>query len=377
MKAFRKKLLEGTEIEWRGEKVLAKTGSEMDVEKYREQQRSKANGRRESQNENELGRKLVIKNLKTEVQGDAVLEGRLQALCEAYCKGSELEQFQVMQAKSGKSAFAWVCYSTVEEAEGALTGNGLREDITDSGGLAWSTAYVSMKVPLAREHVGATQELSQNSSIWYAAPMAVRDAVPTLQLDNSGSALQGLWDAALKSGSLARAFGEVVDAKLDRVMSRVEQALEDMMNLRAGDAERIERLERDGKEAGKQRREDNKKAQSLQAKTNELLAKLMEQQEGRNQTPKANRASRGRKREVESEDEDDDMGEEEEEMPVTAKKVKGARAAAQEKELSHSLILATLLGGLGMENVQQLSTLGVPSAQVDKLVKELGLNRAK
>jgi len=56
VKAFRKKLLEGAEIEWRGAKVVAKMGSEMDVEKHREQQRTRASGRRELQDEDELGR---------------------------------------------------------------------------------------------------------------------------------------------------------------------------------------------------------------------------------------------------------------------------------------------------------------------------------
>ena len=233
-----------------------------------------------------------------------------------------------------------------------------------------------MKVPLMREGAAAQAE-EQDNSTWYATPKAIKDAVPTLQLDRAGgnTTLQGLWDSAMRSGSLAKAFSEVVDTKLDRVMSRVEEALESMMTLRKQDADRIEKLEKESRQAAK-------KSQSLQEKTNALLAKLMEQRGMRSQASKEGKGSRGKRRnESPAESDEGEMGvdgnDSDDELPATAKKVKGARAVAKESDLSHSQILANLLSGLGMENVQQLSTLGVPNAQVDRLVKELGLDCAK
>jgi len=373
VRKFRKTLLSGTQIQWRGSLVDAKLGSTMDVEKHREGKRSESNHRRSTQDEEETGKKLVIMNLQTDIVSDGLRTAALKELCEGYCyEGSQLLQFKVMQAKSGKSAFAWVCYETEEEMEAALAGNGLREDITDAGNLAWGTAYVTIKTPQTQGNVLALNE----KKVWYAAPKELEQKVPTINVNSTTQSLQNLWENSLRDGSLAKAMGGLLSSEIKAVVGRVDGSLSELQAYRKHDNEKMSSLEKLMENAEAERRKDAKAARKIQERTNLLLERLMA---GAGGTPlPAPKSRKQTKRSVESSDDEDemDMGDSDEDEPKSVKKMKKKQVTGAEAG-SHSVMLAKLLEGLGADKVMKSGALGLSESEAAKLMVELGLKKSK
>lgn len=376
VKAFRKKLLAGTQIMWAGQETQVRIGSEMDVEKYRNAQRENQQAQRLQRDEAEAGKKLVVKNLQPDILRDAKRLQKLRDLCQGYCtSGEDLLEFEVMMAKSGKSAFAWACYRTTEELESALQGNNLREDVTDEKDLAWGTAYVSIKATQEIE-VAGKEGSPEVKKVWYEKPKEIaasETGVPTLNLTQASS-IQDLWKNSMADGTMAKAFGGLMAAEVKGVLGKVESALQLMQQQREDDRKRLDKLEK--QELA--RKKDAKSARELQRATNKLLERMLNAAGGGTQQQRSKVKARKRA-ETEEEDSSDAMSEDDDEVaPDSVKKMKPRKmeyAEAAGKGMSHKELLGRLLKGIGVENLASLEKLGVDASQVQSLVEELGLTQ--
>jgi hypothetical protein len=251
--AFRKKLLAGVMLEWRGEQKMFEIGSQMDVELCRMKKQKSAAVFKVQHDEATAGRQLTLRNLETDVASDERANDLLVMAESFMVEGGQLAEFVCKAAQSGRSAYAWITYGTEEEAQAALRKDALRELLIEHGSMAWrNDPIVELKGGLAKPQDGvlAGADGEQVQAKWYAPKkeLGAGKEVQVIDLNDPFAAVV----AACKGGNVEAMFKQMVvstvEAAVDPFFERVKNVVASLEEETAANSEWKRQVEDDLRE---------------------------------------------------------------------------------------------------------------------------------
>ena len=315
VKAFRRKLQDGVSLAWRGEMKHFELGSHMDVEQSREERQKAASTYRLQHDVDTEGRQLTVRNLETGLSQDGRAE-QLDAMAKEFAKDGVLAEFVCREAKSGKSAFAWITYSTEEEARAALKKDALREKMIDHGMMAWrNDPVVELKGKMSTKGDAAAREGGAVAK-WYKprAEALKPSGVEIVQVGNQSQDPMALAASMLK-GSIQN--GQLEGMFKDMVVSSMGQVVDPLLaSVRAAVGQMEDGQAKVEQELRKQARKHSKEIAGIkeeQAETLQLVRKMAQAAGvplGGSRVRASNKSARKRESSEEEEEEEDEELEE-------------------------------------------------------------------